>query len=182
MTLVSVRSALQMINAEIDLFFNEQTGNLDSASRFCVELFTQCAYNDLKYGEAEVLANAKGVAIDQLVASGVLYAKAGIVHLQERAELPAFSSAQVSGWLLTQQLTHALATDGNRGCAAIITRVSPYQAEAAKELAYRLYTVAERRNWAKEASAYNSLVVSWPDIQALVADLRTQCEQVTLDV
>ena len=58
-SVMSVRSALQVINEEVDLYFNEQVGSLDAASRFCVDLYTQCAYNNIKYGEAEILANAK---------------------------------------------------------------------------------------------------------------------------
>lgn len=37
-TPMTVRSALQVINEEIDLYFNEQVGNLDKSSRFCVDL------------------------------------------------------------------------------------------------------------------------------------------------
>jgi hypothetical protein len=32
-------------------------------------------------------------------------------------------------------------------------------------LAYRLYTVCERKGWAQEALAYNMLVVAWPRIK-----------------
>lgn len=51
-SVMTVRSALQVINEEVDLYFNEQVGSLDAASRFCVDLYTQCAYNNIKYGEA----------------------------------------------------------------------------------------------------------------------------------
>lgn len=36
---MSVRAALQIINQELDAFYNEQEGELDRESRFCVELF-----------------------------------------------------------------------------------------------------------------------------------------------
>ena len=38
---MSVRAALQIINQELDSFYNEQEGELDRESRFCVELFSQ---------------------------------------------------------------------------------------------------------------------------------------------
>ena len=38
------------------------------------------------------------------------------------------------------------------------------------KLAYRLYTLGERKKWAKEALAYNALVVSWPEIVRLAAE------------
>ncbi len=47
-TPMTVRSALKIINEEIDLYFNEQVGDMDSASRFCVDLYTQNAFNDIK--------------------------------------------------------------------------------------------------------------------------------------
>ena len=37
-------------------------------------------------------------------------------------------------------------------------------AEPARDLAYRLYSICERKGWASEALAYNSLVIAWPEI------------------
>ena len=79
-SVMTVRSALQVINEEVDLYFNEKVGSLDAASRFCVDLYTQCAYNNIKYGEAEILANAKSTSIPMMAVHGVLYAKAGVVR------------------------------------------------------------------------------------------------------
>ena len=47
-------------------------------------------------------------------------------------------------------------------------------AEAARELAYRLYILCERKKRAAEALAYNGLVQSWPEIARLAADTRGQ--------
>ena len=181
-TVMSVRSALQVINEEVDLYFNEQVGSLDAASRFCVDLYTQCAYNNIKYGEAEILANAKSTSIPMMAAHGVLYAKAGIVHLIERSELPTeVDSNESTIWLLTQQLTHAMATGGIEACAKIVFNIFGSGAESAKDLAYRLYTIAERKGWTEEGYAYNALVVAWPDIQSRAAALKAiEPEQLTL--
>ena len=181
-SVMSVRSALQVINEEVDLYFNEKVGSLDAASRFCVDLYTQCAYNNIKYGEAEILANAKSTSIPMMAAHGVLYAKAGVVHLMERSELPtAVDSNESTVWLLTQQLTHAMATGGIEACAKIVWGIFGSGAETAKDLAYRLYTIAERKGWTEEGYAYNALVVAWPDIQSSVAALKAiEPEQLTL--
>lgn len=181
-SVMSVRSALQVINEEIDLYFNEQVGSMDTASRFCVDLYTQCAYNNIKYGEAEILANAKGTSIPMMAAHGVLYAKAGVVHLMERSELPTeVDSNESTIWLLTQQLTHAMATGGIEACAKIVWGIFGSGAEAAKDLAYRLYTIAERKGWTEEGYAYNALVVAWPDIQSRAAAIKADApEQMTL--
>ena len=181
-TPMSVRSALKIINEEIDLYFNEQVGDMDSASRFCVDLYTKYAYNEIKYGEAEILATAKSTSIPMMASHGILYAKAGIVHLVERGELPEkVDSGEQCIWLLTQQLTHAMAKGGIEACAKILVDIFGSNGERAKDLAYRLYTIAERKNWANEAYAYNALVVAWPDIQARAAALKEiQPEQLDL--
>lgn len=172
-TPMSVRSALKIINEEIDLYFNEQVGDMDSASRFCVDLYTQNAFNDIKYGEAEILATAKSTSIPMMAAHGVLYAKAGIVHLIDRTELTEkVDSSESCIWMLTQQLTQAMAKGGTEACAKILADIFGSNGERAKDLAYRLYTIAERKNWANEAYAYNALVVAWPDIQARAATLK----------
>lgn len=181
-SVMTVRSALQVINEEVDLYFNEKVGSLDAASRFCVDLYTQCAYNNIKYGEAEILANAKSTSIPMMAAHGVLYAKAGVVHLMERSELPtAVDSNESTVWLLTQQLTHAMATGGIEACAKIVRGIFGSGAESAKDLAYRLYTIAERKGWTEEGYAYNALVVAWPDIQSRAAAMKADApEQMTL--
>ena len=181
-TPMSVRSALQVINEEIDLYFSEQVGDLDTASRFCVDLYTQNAYNEMRYGEAEVLANAKSTSIPMLAANGVLYAKAGMVHLIERDELPeTVNTEEKNIWLLTQQLTRAMAKGGIEACAQIVFSMMGSNAERAKDLAYRLYTIAEQKKWTNEGYAYNALVVAWPDIQTRAAALKLeQPEQLNL--
>lgn len=172
-TPMSVRSALSVINEEIDLYFNEQVGDMDSASRFCVDLYTQNAFNDIKYGEAEILATAKSTSIPMMASHGVLYAKAGIVHLIDRSEMTEkYDSNEQCIWMLTQQLTQAMAKGGIEACAKILADIFGSNGERAKDLAYRLYTIAERKNWANEAYAYNALVVAWPDIQARAAALK----------
>lgn len=172
-TPMSVRSALKIINEEIDLYFNEQVGDMDSASRFCVDLYTQNAFNNIKYGEAEILATAKSTSIPMMASHGILYAKGGIVHLLDRSELPeTVDTGESCVWMLTQQLTQAMAKGGVEACAKIVANMFGSNGERAKDLAYRLYTIAERKNWANEAYAYNALVVSWPDIQARAAVLK----------
>ena len=170
-TPMSVRSALQIINQELDLYFNEQDGELDRESRFCVELYAQCAFNNIKFGEADVLARAKNTSVDKLRMDGALYSEKGTVRLLTREELPTKIDKSKGIWLLTQQLTRAMETDGVNGAAKIVKEFFTSEPERAKALAYRLFTLAERRGWTGEAFAYNSLIVAWSDVQRRVADL-----------
>ena len=174
-TPMNVRSALHVINEEVDLYFNEQVSDLDSMSRFCVDLYTQNAFNDIKFGDADILARAKGTSVAALASHDVVYAKAGTVHLIERTELPeTIDDNESCIWMLTQQLTQAMATGGVEACAKAVFMMIGSNAERAKDLAYRLYTIAEQKKWATEAYAYNALVVAWPDIQSRAAMMQRE--------
>jgi putative DNA methylase len=179
---MSVRSALQIINQELDLYFTAQDDELDRDSRFCVDLYTQYAFNEIKFGDADVLARAKNTSVEKLRERGVLYAQKGAVRLLTREEIPENPDKSII-WLLAQQLTHAMEKDGVEGVAKMIDGIFTSEPEHAKALAYRLFTLAERKGWAQEAYAYNSLVVSWPEIQTRAAELqanRNDVEQMTL--
>lgn len=180
-TPMSVRSALQIINQELDIYFNEQDGELDADSRFCVELYSQSAFNDMKFGDADTLARAKNTSVAAMAGKGVLYAQKGVVHLLSRDEVPPeVNMNEGCIWLLTQQLTHAMDVGGVNACAEIVAPMFGSNAERAKDLAYRLYTVAERRGWAQEAYAYNSLVISWPEIQSRAAEIQKMVPEQTV--
>lgn len=170
---MTVRSALQIINQELDVYFNEQDGELDANSRFCVDLYTQNAFNNLKFGDADTLARAKNTSVAALAAKGVLSAEKGIVRLLTREELPEkVDPREESIWLLCQQLTRAMETGGIEACAQIVAPMLGSNAERAKDLAYRLYTLAERKGWTQEGYAYNALVVAWRVIQSRAAELQ----------
>lgn len=170
---MTVRSALQIINQELDVYFNEQDGELDANSRFCVALYTQNAFNNLKFGDADTLARAKNTSVAALAAKGVLSAEKGIVRLLTREELPEkVDPREESIWLLCQQLTRAMETGGVEACAQIVAPMLGSNAERAKDLAYRLYTLAERKGWTQEGYAYNALVVAWREIQSRAAELQ----------
>ena len=169
---MSVRSALQIINQELDAFYNEQEGELDRESRFCVDLFSQFAFNTIKFGDADILARAKNTSVQALQNRGVVYAAKNQARLLTREEIPErVSATEECVWLLTQQLARAMEKGGVKECASIVMNLYGSNAENAKALAYRLYTICERKNWAQEGYAYNNLVVAWPDIQAMAADM-----------
>ena len=49
--------------------------------------------------------------------------------------------------------------------ARLLAKMPPELAAEARQLAYRLYSICDRKGWAEQARAYNNLVVSWPAIQ-----------------
>lgn len=172
---MSVRAALQIINQELDSFYNEQEGELDRESRFCVELFSQYAFNNIKFGDADILARAKNTSVQALADRGVMMAAKGQVRLLTREEIPEkVNSSEECTWLLTQQLARAMEKGGVKECAQIVMNIFGSNGENAKALAYRLYTICERKNWAQEGYAYNNLVVAWPDIQSMAAQMQAE--------
>ena len=168
---MTVRDALQIINQEVDAYFSDQDGELDRESRFCVDLYTQKAFDTISFGEADVLARAKNVSIEGLAAKGLLASAKGKVHLLDRSEVSDRVSFTLPTWLVTQQLTHALEEGGVTACAKLVAGALGGKADGAKALAYRLFTIADKKNWQQEAFAYNSLVTAWPEIQSKAAQL-----------
>lgn len=181
---MTVRAALQIINQELDAYYNEQEGELDRESRFCVDMFSQYAFNNLKFGDADVLARAKNTSVQALAERGVMMAEKGEVRLLTREEIPEkVDSHEECIWLLTQQLARAMERGGVKECAQVAVELRGSNAENAKALAYRLYTICERKKWAQEGYAYNNLVVAWPDIQSMAAQMQAEMPvQMKLDV
>ena len=115
---------------------------------------------------------------DTMKAQGILHAEKGIVRLLTREEIPMKAKwDKPSTWLLMQQFTHAPETGGIKECARYVYEADASQAKYAKALAYRLYTISERKGWSQEAFAYNNLVVAWSDIQSVAANIRSTIPQ-----
>lgn len=177
---MGVRTALALINQVLDEVLAEQEGEYDADTRWCIKWFEQFAHADGPYGDAETLCKAMAVGVNGLVETGVVAAKSGKVRLFKRAELmggkpetwdPA-KDDDILHWEVCQYLCWALETGGEEAAADLYRKINAAYAgatEVARDLAYRLYTVCERKKWAQEAIAYNALVVAWPEIQKLAA-------------
>jgi putative DNA methylase len=66
-------------------------------------------------------------------------------------------------------LIRVMNAGGEAGAAELVAKLGG-TADTARELAYRLYSVCERRKRAAEALAYNALVQSWPEITRLARE------------
>lgn len=65
---------------------------------------------------------------------------------------------------------------GESGSAMLMLKMPSELAGQARALAYRLYSICERKGWAEYARGYNALVVQWADIQGEVARQRQAVE------
>ncbi len=169
-TPLRVRTALQLINRVLDEALAEQEGEYDGETRWAIAWFEQYAMNAGEYGIAETLSKAKNTSVQSLVDGGFLEAKAGKVRLLKREELAEGwnpKTAHLTAWEVMQRMIHELLDGKGDVGAGDILRQANTQGEGARDLAYRLYTVCERKGWAQEALAYNSLVTSWSEISRL---------------
>lgn len=168
-TQMGVRAALGFINQALDEVLSEQESDYDAETRWALTWFEQNQFSDGLFGEANTLANAKALSVEGLQHAGLLVSRASKVRLLRRDELPKDwipgEDKQLTVWKVTQHLIHRLATEGQASAQKIAVQVGG-MAETARELAYRLYTLCERKGWAEEAGYYNALVIAWPAIRS----------------
>jgi putative DNA methylase len=159
---MTIKTALQLINR----FLAED--DFDADTQFCLHWFEQYGWETGKFGEADTLARAKGTSVDGVKHAGVIHAASGNVRLLKWAEYPNDWDPQTDQrlpiWEVLHQLIRVFNTDGEAGAAEVFAAVQS-KAEAARQLAYRLYTLCERKNWAEDARAYNEVVTSWSGIE-----------------
>ena len=98
-------------------------------------------------------------------------ARSGNVKLLSRDDMPddwdPTADARATCWEATQHLIRRLQNDGELAAADLLARLGGDYGEMARDLAYRLYSICERKGWAQEALAYNSLVIAWSEISRL---------------
>ena len=174
---MTIRTALSLINQVLDEFLAEQEGEYDPDTRWALAWYDQYGFEEGKFGVAETLSKAKNTAVHGMVEAGIIASSSGTVRLLQRAELDddwdPVADARLTVWETVQHLICALEKDGETAAARLVTRLrqrSAATADAARDLAYRLYNLCERKQRAKEALSYNGLIVAWPQIEKLAQD------------
>jgi len=171
-TPMSIRTALSLINQSLDEVLAEQEGEFDADTRWALAWFDQNGFNEGSYGVAETLCTAKNTSVQEMKDAGILSAKGGKVRLLKKEELDAdwnpATDTRLTIWEITHHLIRRL-EQGESGAAELLQQLGA-KAEVARDLSYRLYTICERRKWANEAMAYNTLVLSWTDVQRLAEE------------
>ena len=167
---VSVREALALINQTLDEVLAEQEGEFDADTRWALAWFEQQGFGEGEYGIAETLSKAKNTSIAGIVEGGILVSSGGKVRLLGPDELAGdwdpTTDDRLTVWEAVHHLIRALDSGGETGAARLVRQLGGV-AETARELAYRLYTVCERKRRTEEARSYNGLVQSWPEIARL---------------
>jgi putative DNA methylase len=170
---ISVRRALALINQTLDEVLTEQEGDFDADSRWALTWFEQSGFDAGEYGVAETLSKAKNTSVGGMVDAGILNSKGGKVRLLNPSELPKHwdpaTASRLTAWEMVHHLIRTLEADGEGAAAELVAKLGT-KAEIARELAYRLYTMCERKKRTREALSYNGLVQSWPEILHLSRD------------
>lgn len=163
---MTVRAALQLVNR----FLAED--DFDADTQFCLHWFEQQGWSAGQFGAADVLARAKGTAVDGVKQAGVVESGGGKVRLLRWADYSAEwdpeRDLRLPVWEVLHQLIRVLKSEGEASAGRVLASVAT-RAEAARQLAYRLYTLCERKGWAEDARAYNELITSWSALESAAA-------------
>jgi putative DNA methylase len=168
---VTVREALRLIHGVLGEVLSDQEGDFDTDTRWCVKWFETHGFDKASYGEAETLAGAYNTSVAGLDRSGAVYAKAGDVRLLTISELAQSFRPErdehITLWEVAMHLVKALDESGLAEAGRIVNGASArVDLEAVKELAYLVFSLAEKRSMGQVAGAFNALVTSWPEVRA----------------
>jgi len=186
---MSVKTALQLINRELDEYLGGIQGEFDADTRFAITWFEQNGTGKGDYGVADNLARARGISVDSVKHAGIVESAAGKVRILARDELDEDwdpeDDRHLTVWECLQHLVRQHEKDGiSDDTAVLLKKITPH-AEAVKDLAYCLYDIsANKRKDAKEATAYNALIADWTELTkaaAAIHDTRGD-RQIRLDI
>jgi putative DNA methylase len=171
---MSVKTALQLINRELMEYLDGVQGEFDADTRFAITWFEQNGMNAGDYGTANNLATARGISVESVKHAGIVESSAGKVRILNREELnPDWhpnEDKHLTIWECLQHLVLKHESEGLSDSTAIMLKQIGDKAEAVKDLAYCLYSIAaEKRKDAKEATAYNALIADWTELSRMAA-------------
>jgi putative DNA methylase len=169
---MSVRAALGLINQIKDEILGEPEADYDPSTRWAIAWYDQHGFGPGSFGDANTLATAHAIAVGMLHDAEVVEAREGEVRLLKAAELEEGwepeGGERPSIWRMTHQLVRSYFVDkrGDMESAALLRKLGA-AGDSAKDLAYRLHAIAERRKRSQDAQGYNALVLGWPEIARL---------------
>jgi putative DNA methylase len=168
--IMTVRTALSLINEILAEVLSGEESEFDESTRFAVTWFEQFGHNPGAFGEADKNAKAKNTTVNGVIRSGIAASKEGKVRLLERKELDEGwdpdKDDRLTVWEATQYLIRAL-EESESDAAELLKKIGNGFGEKARQLAYLLYGICDRKKWASEGGSYNMLVTAWPEIEKL---------------
>ena len=166
---MTVKTALQLINRELDEYLGGIQGEFDADTRFAITWFEQNGLAAGDYGTANSIATARGISVDSVKHAGIVESAASKVRILRREEIDAgwdpTADAHLTVWECCQHLIRELEQGGEQAAALLLRKIGPVHADAAKDLAYCLYDIcANKRRDASDAASYNGLIAVWSEL------------------
>ncbi len=173
---MTVKTALKLINSQLDEYLNDLHGEFDAETRFTATWFQQHGFDKGEYGTANSIATARGISVESVKHAGIIESSAGKVRILTRDELDSDWDPETDDhftiWEACQHLICTLENDGEYAAAELLKKIGSERAETVKDLAYYLYDVcSNKRQDAKEATSYNGLIAVWTDLTRLAATI-----------
>lgn len=176
---MSVKEALQLINATLDEVLGEQESDFDADTRFAVKWYRQYGWQAESSGIADQLARSSDTSIGGLERGGIFEAKGGRARLLAPSELSSSwdvnADDRVSIWEATVRLAAVMAQDGAEKVSSLLPDVQEkVNLDAVKELGFLLFHEAEKNKDTQDAILFNGLVSAWGDVTAQARRLAAQ--------
>jgi putative DNA methylase len=170
---MSVGTAIALINQVRSEALTEQQDEFDTATRWAVQWFDEYGFGEGPYDRAEVLFTGTDTSFDRLRRAGIIDSRPSKVRLVHPDDLTDNwePGAQAPVWGLTMHLLERLDRGGEDAAARLLAQAGPTR-DAARDLAYRLADICERKRRAKEALLFDGLIVSWPEISKRAAEVQ----------
>jgi putative DNA methylase len=170
---MSVRSALARINEILDQVLNEMEGDFDAATRFAIAWYRGHGYSAGRFGVADDMARARNTAVEAVARNGILTSTAGKVTLLTPALMPedydVLADDHVGAWEVLHHVIRLMERDGIPAAGSLLASAQnrpdgAIDLELVKELAFLLFSIAEKNGWTQDALAFNTVATSWPDV------------------
>lgn len=173
---MTVKTALQLINHELDEFLGGIAGEFDADTRFAISWFEQHGFAKGEYGTANSIAQARGISVESVKHAGIVESAAGKVRIFRRDELDEQwepeNDSHLTIWECCQHMIRKLENEGEFSAAMLMKKIGPEKAEAVKDLAYCLYDIcSSKRKDSKEATSYNALIAIWTELTRQAASI-----------
>jgi putative DNA methylase len=172
---MTVRMALSLINQTLTEVLSELEDEFDPVTRWAIPWFEQHGFGEGEFGEAELLSKAKVTSVAGLQQVGLVHSKGGRVRLLRPDELQANWDPATDKRLTIWEMTHHLLRvyfyekAGDVATAELLSKLGR-NSDMARDLAYRLFHICEKKKRSQEAQAYNALVLGWPEIARLARE------------
>lgn len=177
---LSVSDALKRVNAAVDEILNPSDSDstdegLDSDTTFALQWFSNYGWSTATSGDADQLARTNGTSLGGLVRSGIFDAERGKARLLKPAELTNLTwnpetDKRVGQWEAVMRLAGILekngATQAGHKMALLEERMD---ISTVRNLAFRVYHLAEKQNDSQTAQTLNNFVSSW-DVMDQIAE------------